>query len=173
MSSRTLALYLEKKNSTGYELVSAEPVCDDLMCYLYKLVDSTFDYLSNLDTVDPADIPKEIADGHSVENYNFYYIDLISLHELLQSHIDADTENVVCLCKALGYSRTKSEGEEVHLGSINGAMTLPANAELVRDAVYGRQKALVSEFVQGLLYAWYSRYGSDMADFRFIAMYDY
>lgn len=169
-----MTLYLEKKNATGgYDLVSSEPVCDDIMCYLEKLVDNTFDYLNNLEAVEAGEIPKEIADGHSVENYNFYYIELSNLYELLQSHIDTDAENVMCLCKALGYSRAERDGEDVHPGYINGAMTFPANAELVQSAVYGRQKALTSEFVQGLLYAWYSRYGRNIDDFRCIGMYDY
>ncbi len=177
MSSRSFTLFLQKRMPDGsYSLVSDRPVCSDFMGWLDRLVDNVFDYMDRLEGVERSEIPAPIAEYLNVDGHNFYIVEVADLYSELESIIASYTDELKCLCKSFGFTRTTVEGESVCLGDIRGNTTLPVNKDLVSESVDKRNRALTAEFVEGLIYAWVQMFNPDRAGydaFRFIAAYDY
>jgi hypothetical protein len=160
----------------SYSLVSDTPICRDFMGWLERIVDNTFDYMDRLEGLERAEIPAPIAEYLNVDGHNFYIVEADALYKELESIIASYTDELKCLCKSLGFTRTTVEGEDVCLGDLRGNTTLPVNKELVSESVDKRNRAMTAEFVEGLMYAWIHSHNPDRAGydaFRFIAAYDY
>lgn len=174
MSSHSITLFLQKRNEDGkYTLVSKKPVCRDFMGWLTRVVDDTFDYLNHLDVAPHEELPKAVKDYVNVHSHNFYYIEVKELYGEMQELISAYSDEAKSLCKSLGFTRTESEWDEILLGDIKGLTTLRVNADLVQETVRKRNKAMLAEFIQGILIGCLGGTADDMDNFRFIAAYDY
>jgi len=177
MSSHSLALYLQKRMQDGkFRLMNDIPVVQDASEAMEILYGNFFDYLKDLDELDKKEIPAAIKKSLNVDGYNFYTIECADLYMDLDEIIKAYAKDLKCLCKALGFTKTKAENEYISLGSIKSDTTLPVNQELVNEVIDGRNKAMTASYMQGMLQAWLNGFGKTddaMAMFRFIAVYDY
>lgn len=174
MSSHSITLFLQKRNEDGkYALVSKKPVCRDFMGWLTRVVDDTLDYLNHLDVTPRKEIPKAVRDYANVHSHNFYYIEVKELYGEMQELVSAYSEEAKCLCKSLGFTRTENEWDEILLGDIKDSTTLRVNADLVQETVRKRNKAMLAVFIQGILIGCLGGTSDDMANYRFIAAYDY
>ena len=177
MSSHTLALYLQKRMPDGkYRLMNDIPVVQDVSEVMEILYGNFFDYLKDLEELDRKEIPAAIKKNLNVDGYNFYTIECADLYLDLDEIIKTYSKDLKCLCKALGFTKTKVEYEYISLGSIKSDTTLPANQELVNEVIDGRNKAMIASSMRGMLQAWLNGFGKaadTMAMFRLIAVYDY
>lgn len=177
MSSHTLALYLQKRMPDGkYRLMNDIPVIQDASEAMEILYGNFFDYLKDLDELDKKEIPAAIKKSLNVDGYNFYTIECADLYMDLDEILKTYAKDLKCLCKALGFTKTKVEYEYISLGSIKSDTTLPVNQELVNEVIDGRNKAMMASSMRGMLQAWLNGFGKAddvMAMFRLIAVYDY
>lgn len=177
MSSHSIELYLLRHRDNKFKLVSEEPVYYDFMGLLERVVDDTFEYLSKLEPVDKRDLPDVLSKYPAyVDAHNFYYIPVHDFYKELGTIIDDYTEELKCLCKSLGFTRTTVESEDILLGTIKSSTTLSANADLVSECIRKRNRAMVAEYIQGMIKAWTYLDGGHnchMDCFKFIAVYDY
>lgn len=177
MSSHSLALYLQKRMPDGkYRLMNDIPVIQDASEAMEILYGNFFDYLKDLDELDKKEIPAAIKKGLNVDGYNFYTIECADLYMDLDEILKTYAKDLKCLCKALGFTKTKVEYEYISLGSIKSDTTLPVNQELVNEVIDGRNKAMMASSMRGMLQAWLNGFGKAddvMAMFRLIAVYDY
>lgn len=173
MSSHTLALYLQKQMSDGkYRLLNDIPVIQDASEAMEILYGNFFDYLKDLDELDKKEIPAAIKKSLNIDGYNFYTIECTDLYQHLDEIIDTYTKDLQGLCKALGFTKTKAEHENISLGTIKGDTTLPVNRELVNEVIDDRNRAMTASYMMGMLQSWVKGFGM-MASFRLIAVYDY
>ena len=177
MSSHTLALYLQKRMPDGkYRLMNDIPVIQDASETIEILYGNFFDYLNDLDELEKKEIPAAIKKGLNVDGYNFYTIECADMYMDLCEILETYSKDLKCLCKALGFTKTKVEYEYISLGSIKSDTTLPVNQELVNEVIDGRNKAMMASSMRGMLQAWLNGFGKAddvMAMFRLIAVYDY
>ena len=177
MSSRSLALYLQKRMPDGkFRLMNDIPVVQDASEAMEILYGNFFDYLKDLDELDKKEIPASIKKSLNVDGYNFYTIECADLYMDLDEIIKTYTKDLKGLCKALGFTKTSAECEHISLGSIKSDTTMPVNQELVNEVINGRNKAMVASTIRGMLQAWLNGFGKSddvMAMFRLIAVYDY
>ena len=173
MSSHTLALYLQKRMPDGkYRLMNDIPVIQDASETIEILYGNFFDYLNDLDELEKKEIPAAIKKSLNVDGYNFYTIECVDLYLHLDEIIDTYTKDLKGLCKALGFTKTKTEHENISLGAIKGETTLPVNRGLVNEVIDERNRAMTAFYMMGMLQAWVNGFGM-MASFRLIAVYDY
>lgn len=177
MSSRSLALYLQKRMPDGkYRLMNDIPVFHDASETMEILYGNFFDYLNGLDELDKKEIPAAIKKSLNVDGYNFYTLECADLHQHLCDIIDTYTKDLQGLCKALGFTKTNAELGYISLGTIKGDTTLPVNRELVNEVIDDRNRAMAASYMQGMLQAWVNVFGNTddmMTSFRLIAVYDY
>ena len=177
MSSHALTLFLQRKTGNAYKLMSNTPIFHDFMGLLERITDNPFDYLSKLENVDKKSLPAAIKKYMYVDGHNFYIIEIEDFYTELQQIIEGYNDELKCLCKALGFTKTvAADGEEIILGVIRGNSTLPVNADLVAECIRKRNKAMNAEYIQGLIQAWLSEHDHlhyHMNCFRFIAAYDF
>lgn len=173
MSSHSLALYLQRRMPDGkYRLMNDNPVFHDASDTMEILYGNLFDYLTDLDELDKKEIPTAIKKSLNVDGYNFYTIECADLYLHLDEIIDTYTKDLKGLCKALGFTKTKAEHENITLGAIKGDTTLPVNRELVSEVIAERNRAMTASYMMGMLQSWVNGFGM-MASFRLIAVYDY
>ena len=177
MSSHSLTLFLQRKRGNGYRLVSGTPVFHDFMGLMERVVDNTFDYMNCLETLEPKQLPAAIKKSFNVDAHNFYVIEAFDFYNEMENIVRFYGDELTSLCKSLGFTRTFADEEEICLGKIKGKTTLPVNADLVVESIRKRNRAMSAEYIQGLLQAWVATFSDNgkhsMADFRFIAAYDY
>ena len=177
MSSHTLSLYLQKRMPNGkYSLMNDNPVIQDVSEVIELLYGNFFDYLKDLDELDKKEIPAAIKKCLNVDGYNFYTIECADMYMDLCEILDTYSNNLKGLCKALGFTNTKTTREHISLGTIKSDTTLPVNRELVNEVINDRNKAMTASYMQGMFQAWLNGFGKTddvMAMFRFIAVYDY
>lgn len=177
MSSHALTLFLQRKHGDRYRLVSGRPVFNDFMGLLERVVDDTFDYLNRLESLEPKQLPAAIKKSFDVDVHNFYVMEAFDFYNEMENIVSFYGNELVSLCKSLGFTRAFSDEDEICLGNITGKTTLPVNADLVVESIRKRNRAMCAEYVQGLLEAWIATFSENgkycMADFRFIAAYDF